>query len=155
MRIKFLNVVKVASALVLVLNHLFLYMSIDFVRFIVELKNASTNNKEELIVEYSKVREDMISLLYNQGFIQSFCFKQNKKSGVKVIHITLRNLFGKSLFERAKLISKPSLMKYVRLIDICDISDRKVVLFFSTDRGFLTTLGCKEKKVGGKLLFIC
>lgn len=130
-------------------------MSIDFVRLIVELKNASKNNKEELIVEYSKVREDMVGLLYNQGFIQSFCFKQNKKSHVRAIHITLRNLFGKSLFEKAKLISKPSLMKYVRLIDICDISDRKIVLFLSTDRGFLTTLGCKKKRVGGKLLFIC
>lgn len=130
-------------------------MSFDFVRFILKLKNASAIKKERLEVEYSKVREDMITFLYNEGFIQSFCFRQSKKNNVKVISITLRTLFGKSLLENIQLVSKPSLMKYMRLIDICDISDRKIVIVFSTDKGFLTTSGCKKEKVGGKLLFIC
>lgn len=130
-------------------------MSFDFVRFILKLKNASAINKEELEVEYSKVREDMVKFLYNEGFIQSFCFKQSKKDKAKVISITLRSFFGKSLLENVQLISKPSLMKYMRFMDICDISDRRIVIVFSTDKGFLTTSGCKEKKVGGKLLFIC
>lgn len=130
-------------------------MSFDFVRFILKLKNASAIKKERLDVEYSKVREDMVIFLYNEGFIQSFCFRQSKKNNIKVISITLRSLFGKSLLENIQLISKPSLMKYMRLIDICDISDRKIVIVFSTDKGFLTTLGCKKERVGGKLLFIC
>lgn len=130
-------------------------MSFDFVRFILKLKNASAIKKERLDVEYSKVREDMITFLYNEGFIQSFCFRQSKKNNIKVISITLRSLFGKSLLENIQLISKPSLMKYMRLIDICDISDRKIIIVFSTDKGFLTTLGCKKERVGGKLLFIC
>jgi small subunit ribosomal protein S8 len=130
-------------------------MSFDFVRFILKLKNASAINKEELEVEYSKVREDMVKFLYNEGFIQSFCFKQSKKDKAKVISITLRSFFGKSLLENVQLISKPSLMKYMRFMDVCDISDRRIVIVFSTDKGFLTTSGCKKKKVGGKLLFIC
>lgn len=130
-------------------------MSFDLVRFILTLKNASAINRERLNVEYSKVREDMITFLYNEGFIQSFCFRQSKKNGVRVISITLRSLFGKSLLGNVQLISKPSLMKYMRLIDLCDISDRKIIIVFSTDKGFLTTLGCKKERVGGKLLFIC
>lgn len=130
-------------------------MSFDLVRFILTLKNASAINRERLDVEYSKVREDMITFLYNEGFIQSFCFRQSKKNGVRVISITLRSLFGKSLLGNVQLISKPSLMKYMRLIDLCDISDRKIIIVFSTDKGFLTTLGCKKERVGGKLLFIC
>lgn len=130
-------------------------MSFDLVRFILTLKNASAINRERLDVEYSKVREDMITFLYNEGFIQSFCFRQSKKNGVRVISITLRSLFGKSLLGNVQLISKPSLMKYMRLMDLCDISDRKIIIVFSTDKGFLTTLGCKKERVGGKLLFIC
>ena len=130
-------------------------MSFDLVRFILTLKNASAINRERLNVEYSKVREDMITFLYNEGFIQSFCFRQSKKNGVRVISITLRSLFGKSLLGNVQLISKPSLMKYMRLIDLCDISDRTIIIVFSTDKGFLTTLGCKKERVGGKLLFIC
>jgi small subunit ribosomal protein S8 len=130
-------------------------MSFDFVRFILKLKNASGLKKEKLDVEYSKVREDMVRFLYNEGFIQSFCFKQSKRNRVRVISITLRSLFGKSLLENVQLISKPSLMRYMRLMDICDVSDRRIVIVFSTDKGFLTTLGCKKERVGGKLLFIC
>jgi small subunit ribosomal protein S8 len=130
-------------------------MSFDFVRFILKLKNASAIKKETLDVEYSKVREDMIKFLYNEGFIQSFCLKQSKKSKAKIISISLRSLFGKPLLENVQLVSKPSLMKYMRLMDICDISDRRIVIVFSTDKGFLTTSGCKQERVGGKLLFIC
>lgn len=130
-------------------------MSFDFVRFILKIKNASATKKESLNVEYSKVREDMVKFLYNEGFIQSFCFKQSKKSQIRVISITLRSLFGKSLLENVQLISKPSLMKYMRLLDICNISDRRIIIVFSTDKGLLTTLGCKKEKIGGKLLFIC
>lgn len=130
-------------------------MSFDFVRFILKLKNASAIKKEALDVEYSKVREDMVKFLYNEGFIQSFCLKRIKGNKVKVISITLRSLFGKSLLENIQLVSKPSLMKYMRLIDICDLSDRRIVIVFSTDKGFLTTSNCKKEKTGGKLLFMC
>ena len=47
-------------------------MSFDFVQLIVKLKNASIIRKEFLLVEYSIVREDILIMLYNEGFLQSF-----------------------------------------------------------------------------------
>ena len=131
------------------------FMSLDFVQLIVKLKNASIIRKESLLVEYSIVREDVLVMLYNEGFVQSFGFKSNKGTETKYICIDLRYLFSKALFENLKLLSKPSRVNYMSLLDICNIPDRKFVAFFSTDKGLLTTLSCKQQKVGGKALFIC
>ena len=130
-------------------------MSLDFVQLIVKLKNASIIRKESLLVEYSIVREDVLIMLYNEGFVQSFGFKPSKNFEMKHIWVNLRYLFNKALFENLKLLSKPSQVNYMSLLDICNIPDRKSVIFFSTDKGLLTALSCKQQRVGGKVLFIC
>ena len=130
-------------------------MSLDFVQLIVKLKNASIIRKESLVVEYSVVREDVLIMLYNEGFVQSFGFKPSKNFEIKRIWVNLRYLFNKALFENLKLLSKPSQVNYMSLLDICNIPDRKFVVFFSTDKGLLTALSCKQQRVGGKALFIC
>lgn len=130
-------------------------MSIHFVEFLLQLKNASIARKETLSVEYSIIREDMTKLLYLEGFVQSFEMVIDKFSLIKKIQITLRYYQGKSLLEGLKLLSKPSHVRYMKFLDVSNIPDRRFVVFFCTDRGMLTTAECKKKKLGGKLLFIC
>lgn len=130
-------------------------MSFDFVKFLLRLKNASLAKKETVRIKYSRVRKDMTEILYSEGFIQSFEIVDDPLIKSKAILITLRYYFGKALLDRLHLLSKPSHVRYVKLIDICNIPDRRFVIFFSTNKGTLTTLGCKELKVGGKILFIC
>jgi small subunit ribosomal protein S8 len=130
-------------------------MSFDFVKFILKLKNASSVRKESFYAEYSQLRKDIITLLYNEGFLQSFGLVLHPKSGMLNILITLRYIYNKSLLEDLKLLSRPSHVKYMRLIDIYNIPDRRFVVFLSTDRGLITALKCKTLKVGGKILFVC
>ena len=130
-------------------------MSIHFVKFLLQLKNASIAKKETLSVEYSSIREKMTTLLYIEGFVQSFEIILDTLNNFKTILITLRYYFSRSLLERLKLLSKPSHVRYMKFSDISNIPDRRFVLFFSTDKGILTLLECKRHKIGGKLLFIC
>lgn len=130
-------------------------MSFDFVKFILKLKNASSVRKESLYVEYSQLRKDIIILLYNEGFLLSFGSVLHAKSNVIDILITLRYIYNKSLLEDLKLLSRPSHVRYMRLLDIYNIPDRRFVVFLSTDRGLITALRCKTLKVGGKILFVC
>ena len=81
-------------------------MSFDFVQLIVKLKNASIIRKEFLLVEYSIVREDILIMLYNEGFLQSFGLKLSESFEIKRIWISLRYLYGKALFESLKLDRK-------------------------------------------------
>ena len=47
------------------------------------------------------------------------------------------------------------LTKYFTLKDVSKISTKKLVLFFSTNKGILTSLDCKKHGLGGTLLFAC
>ena len=130
-------------------------MSVHFVRYLLQLKNASIAKKETLSVEYSNLRERMTTTLYVEGFIQSFEIVFDLSNNFKTILITLRYFFSRSLLEGLKLLSKPSHTRYMKFSDISNIPDRRFVLFFSTDKGILTLLQCKKYTIGGKLLFIC
>lgn len=130
-------------------------MSVNFVKFLLQLKNASIARKEVVSLEYSRIRENMVEILYTEGFIQSFELVTDSLSGAKMIIVCLRYYFGRSLLEGVQLLSKPSHVRYMKLSDISNLPDRRFVIFFSTDKGTLTTLECKKQRVGGKLLFIC
>lgn len=130
-------------------------MNTNFVKFLLALKNTSFSKKETIIVDYSISREKMTKVLYFEGLIQSFSLLVNSSNEHDFILINFRYSFDKSHLECLTLLSKPSHIKFMKIIDLCNISDKKSIVFFSTCLGFLTSLQCKKLKTGGKLLFIC
>ena len=130
-------------------------MNTNLIKFLLILKNASLSKKETLIVEYSTIREQMVRLLYCEGLIQSFTLQANTVSKHDFIKIIFRYSSDKSHLRHLKLLSKPSHIKYIKFSDLCNISDKKKIVFLSTDYGFLTSSQCKKLKIGGKLLFLC
>ena len=129
-------------------------MNNNIIRFLIELKNASLSRKETITVEYSRLSNNLVKTLYREGFIQSFKTLAGKENTKKIV-VTLRYYFNKPVFNNLKLFSKPSHLRYMKFSDICNISDKKYVCFFSTNKGILTILECKKNKIGGKLLFVC
>jgi ribosomal protein S8 len=105
-------------------------MSVYFVKFLLQLKNASIAKKEKLSVEYSDLREKMTTILYTEGFVQSFEIIFDLSNNFKTILITLRYYFSRSLLESLKLLSKPSHVRYMKFSDVSNIPDRRFVLFF-------------------------
>lgn len=131
-------------------------MNSKVVNFLIELKNASLAKKEVVSVEYNHLLNNLVEVLYREGFIQSFTIKNSfGRDKKKRICIGLRYYFNKPVFSNLKLFSKPSYLKYMKFSDICSISNKRFVCFFSTNQGILTGLDCKRKRIGGKLLFMC
>jgi ribosomal protein S8 len=130
-------------------------MNTNLIKFLLALRNSSLSKREVLIVEHSQIREKIVRALYSEGFVQSFKLKLSPSENLDQIWIKLRYCFDKSQLKYLKVFSKPSHTKYMKLADLSNIPDKKFVIFFSTDLGFLTSLECKKKRVGGKLLFIC
>jgi small subunit ribosomal protein S8 len=130
-------------------------MNINLIQLLLALKNTSLSKKETLTVDFSNVRRKMIEVLYFEGLIQSFCLVTNYSKSNNFILIKLRYSFNKSHLKYLKLLSKPSHTRYMQLADLCNIPDKKFIVFFSTHLGVLTNLECKKLKIGGKLLFVC
>lgn len=124
-------------------------MNKTIINFLIILKNASLNNIEHITFTNNSLYFPLLECLYREGIIQSYKIVSNK------ILIIIRNSNNKFLLKELKFISKPSNDVYFSFKDLCKISDRKIVLILSTNKGLLTLTECKKNKLGGKALFIC
>jgi small subunit ribosomal protein S8 len=130
-------------------------MNNSLIKFLSKLKNASSSQKEIILFDYNSLHLKLLKILYFEGLIQSFSVEKCARKSSPKIKVTLRYFYNKPILKNLKILSKPSHLKYIKYSDICKIGDRKFVFFLSTSEGVLTSLQCKKKKVGGKLLFMC
>lgn len=119
--------------------------------FLIKLKNSSLVNKEVINISLENMTLKIVSILYKEGFIQSF--KVNLET--KIIQIYLRYSFNKSVFKNVKIISLPSRLLYVKYKELTNISSKNNFILVSTTKGLKTFLECKKNHLGGKILFLC
>ena len=92
---------------------------------------------------------EILRAMYKNGLVQSF----NVKDFFFIIKLRYVYLF--SVLNNLKIISKPSIKKYLKYSDLVKLKDNKNLYFFSTAKGILTLSECKKVGLGGTLLFIC
>lgn len=143
---------RVSGSIPLLNKVLFLdCMNISVINLLLKIKSLSLIQREKVVVSYNRQYIDILRVLYEKGFIQSFCVINNKT----LISINLRYYYNKPIFKNFKIISKPSLENYIQVKDLYKLEDKKFVFFLSTSYGLLTSSECKRFGVGGKLLFMC
>lgn len=132
-------------------------MNINLIKLLLQLKNASLVKREVVRFNCNLLCLELLKLLYNEGFIQSFkiesksVFNNEKQFQTTIM---LRYSYNKPALKTLRIISTPSHSKYLTLKDISKVQDRKNILFLSTNKGLLTGLQCKKNKIGGTLLFV-
>ena len=57
------------------------------------------------------------------------------------------------MLKNFKIVSKPSRSLFFSSQEIFKLYEKQVLYIFSTSLGYLTSLECKQKKVGGILFF--
>ena len=131
-------------------------MNTNLIQLFIKLKNASNSKKERISIIPNKTYNIILEKLYQEGLIQSFCYSNKKFSETNpATSVFLRYPSNKSSFETLKILSTPSKVRFLTFADLCQISDKKYILFLFTDKNLLTDTECKKHGLGGKLLFIC
>lgn len=126
-------------------------MNLTKIKFLLTLKTCSLAKKESVLIPYHISNRNLISILYKEGLIQSFNFKDfNKK-----LFIHLRYYYNRVLLDSIRIISKPSNNRYLKLKDLYKLNYKKKVFILSTCKGLKSLLDCKINNLGGKLLFVC
>lgn len=131
------------------------YMKNTLVKFLIKLKNASLSRRESVSVDFNLLCLEITELLYKEGFVQSFSIEEKVINNVlkSSIKINLRYFYNKPLLNELKIISTPVQLAYLGVRNLAKLPSTKHRLFLSTSKGFLTGLQCKEKNLGGLLLF--
>ena len=124
-------------------------MNLTITNFLSKLKNASLIQKKFLIVQFNENILSILKILYKEGFVLTY-FRINTN-----IVIKLRYYYGINSLKKLKIVSKPSKPVYLNKFEIVKLVEKNKLLIFSTSKGFLTSLECKNLKTGGKFVFLC
>jgi ribosomal protein S8 len=129
-------------------------MNNKIIKLLISLKNAAKIKQLTTKVELTKINFLVIKLLYSEGLIQSFSINRYS-NGSYYFLINLRYSFDKSVLSTLRIVSKPSLSKYIKYNDVCRFSNKFFFAALSTDKQIKSLYDCKKLRLGGQFLFIC
>ena len=93
---------------------------------------------------------NILWILYKEGLISDFKVLEESNK----IRVKLKYIKTKPLLTNIKLISKPSLRKFVNFHDLNKFSKQFDYFFLSTSNGIISSkILLKDIKIGGQVLF--
>jgi len=113
------------------------------------VRNANLALKPEVVVRYSKLKENVARVLKQEGFIVGYYVSDEK---LKKLHINLKIKGRKGVIEGIKKISKPGLRHYVSADEIPRVLGGLGISIISTSKGVITGQEARAQKIGGEVL---
>lgn len=118
------------------------------------IRNAITARHTEVIIPYSKLKEQMARVLLEEGYITNYSIVEG--TPFNTINIKLK-YFGKrrerrSVITGLKRISKPGRRIYVGKHEIPWVLSGMGVAILTTNQGLMTGQSARRKGIGGEVL---
>ncbi|EPP34838.1 ribosomal S8 family protein [Chlamydia ibidis] len=115
------------------------------------IRNALMAEHLYVDVEHSKMREAIVRILKQHGFVAHYLVKEeNRKSTMRVF--LQYNDDRKPVIHQLKRVSKPSRRVYVSADKIPYVFGNMGISVLSTSQGVLEGAAARAKNVGGELL---
>ena len=114
------------------------------------LKNASLVNKVSVVMPHSKMKEAVLTLLKEEGYVKAVHVSGDVKKTLEVALLykgTTPRISGMSR------VSKSSKRVYTGVKDINQVRYGKGLLVLSTPKGILSDKMARKELVGGEVLF--
>lgn len=115
------------------------------------IRNANKACFESLLIPYSKLKEGVLKVLKEEGFIKSY---EVAGDGIKknIVVIMKYAQKGEKVISQIVRVSKPSKRVYVGHDELRPIKQGRGIAILSTPKGVLTEAEAKKQKVGGEWL---
>lgn len=117
---------------------------------LVGIKNAGLVNKASVTLPHSKMKESILKVLKEEGYIKTYTVTPGVKSEVEVV---LEYKAGKPRISGVTRVSKSSKRVYKGVKEISPVKYGHGMAVFSTPKGILTDKQARKEMVGGEVLF--
>ncbi|MBA3607505.1 MAG: 30S ribosomal protein S8 [Verrucomicrobiota bacterium] len=114
------------------------------------VRNSTQAQKLEMYVPYSKVKNEIIRILKEEGYITDYSL--DTTAAHPRIKITNKISNRTSAITGLKRVSRPGLRRYVGADEIPRVLGGMGTAILSTSRGVMSGREAKKQKVGGELL---
>ena len=115
------------------------------------MRNANQMRYNEVVVPSSKVKQEIVKILKEEGYITDYKIEKNDVQDN--IIITLK--YGKNkerVISGLKRISKPGLRVYAKAEEIPTVLNGLGISIVSTSKGIMTGKEARKENLGGEVL---
>ena len=120
--------------------------------FLTRVRNASMAGHRVVDIPASNLKREMTKILFDQGFILSYKFEDDKVQGNIKIALKYDPQTKEPVIRKIERISKPGLRKYSGADELPRVLNGLGVAIVSTSHGVMTGKQAQRDNVGGEVL---
>ena len=115
------------------------------------IRNANQNRAKTVTMPSSKMKEQIATILKDEGYIANFSIKKNDVQNI--LTLTLKYASNKErVITGLKRISKPGLRVYAKKEEIPYVLNGLGIAIISTPKGVMTDKLARKNNVGGEVI---
>ncbi len=115
------------------------------------IRNANQNRAKTVTMPSSKMKEQIATILKDEGYIANFSIKKNDVQNI--LTLTLKYASNKErVITGLKRISKPGLRVYAKAEEIPYVLNGLGIAIISTPKGVMTDKLARKNNVGGEVI---
>jgi small subunit ribosomal protein S8 len=114
------------------------------------IRNAQMRNKSKVSTPNSRLRESVIEVLKNEGYIRGYAVVE--REGRSEIEIELKYFDGEPVIREIARVSKPGRRVYTSVKNMPRINNGLGVTIVSTPKGVMADHDARDANVGGEIL---
>lgn len=120
--------------------------------FLTRIRNAANASHRVVEIPASNLKKEMTKILFDQGYILSYKFEENKVQDKIVIALKYDKLTKESVIKKLQRVSTPGLRQYVGADDMPRVLNGLGIAIISTSKGVMTNKQARQENVGGEVL---
>jgi len=114
------------------------------------IRNAQMRNKSKVSSPNSRLRESVLDVLKNEGYIRGYAVVE--REGRSEIEIELKYFDGEPVIREIERVSKPGRRVYTSVKNMPRINNGLGVTIVSTPKGVMADHDARDANVGGEIL---
>ena len=118
---------------------------------ITRIRNAQLRALNTVSIPNSKLRERILEVLKEEGYISGIKSTSNKKNN-KLLLVDLKYNNGVPVIKEITRVSKPGRRIYTKAESIPRIQNGLGIAIVSTSKGIMTDNDARSKKIGGEII---
>ncbi|MCX2720672.1 30S ribosomal protein S8 [Lentiprolixibacter aurantiacus] len=120
--------------------------------YLTRIRNASRAGHRVVEIPASNLKKEMTKILFDQGYILSYKFEEDKVQGSIKIALKYDKFTKEPVIRNIERISKPGLRKYASSGEMPRVLNGLGIAIVSTSHGVMTSKQAKRENVGGEVL---
>ncbi|MBT8179373.1 MAG: 30S ribosomal protein S8 [Eudoraea sp.] len=120
--------------------------------YLTRLRNANKAGHRVVEIPGSNLKREMTKILFDQGYILSYKFEDDKVQGTIKIALKYNKFTKEPVIRKIKRISKPGLRKYASSNEMPRVLNGLGIAIVSTSHGVMTSKQAENENVGGEVL---